>query len=84
MRKTHRITLNAINRRPTSGTMKWSAIEALFVAIGAVVEERAGSRVAITLGDAVHVFHRPHGGNQETDKGAINTVRRVLREAGIK
>jgi HicA toxin of bacterial toxin-antitoxin, len=84
MRKAHRNTLVAINRRPTSGTIKWSAIEALFVAIGADVEERAGSRVAITLGAAVHVFHRPHGGKQETDKGAIKTVRRVLNEAGIK
>lgn len=80
MRAKHRRTLAAIYRRPVSGTFNWSAIESLLVAVGADIEERAGSRVAVILDGSVHVFHRPHP-SLETDKGA---VRDMLREAGIE
>src|SRR5699024_2199823 len=47
MKKRHATTLGAIYGRPVSGTIRWSDIEALFVALGADVEERSGSRIAI-------------------------------------
>ena len=79
----HRKTLEAIYRHPVSGTIKWSDIEALLGAVGAEIDERAGSRVAVILEGQVHVFHRPHRG-PETDKGAVRDVRDMLREAGIQ
>ncbi len=79
----HRKTLEAIYRHPVSGTIKWSDIEALLGAVGAEIDERAGSRVAVILEGQVHVFHRPHP-SPETDKGAVRDVRDMLREAGIQ
>ena len=79
----HRRTLEAIYRHPVSGTIDWSAIETLLVAVGAEIQERAGSRVAVILEGQVHVFHRPHP-SPEADKGAVRDVRAMLREAGIE
>lgn len=55
----------------------------MFVALGADVIERRGSRVLVVLGDNRAVFHRPHP-SPDTDKGAVKAVRRFLMEAGIK
>ncbi|MGE3424840.1 MAG: type II toxin-antitoxin system HicA family toxin [Dehalococcoidia bacterium] len=41
------------------------------------------SRVRIALNGVRAVFHRPHPQN-ETDKGALKSVRRFLSEAGIE
>jgi len=51
-------------------------VETLFVALGAEVEEGAGSRVRIILRNQVAVFHRPHPG-KETDKGALVSVKNI-------
>lgn len=50
--------------------------------LGAVVSERAGSRVAILLNDRVAVFHRPHPGPEMT-RGAVRDLRRFLEGAGV-
>ena len=49
MKWKHRKTLELIFNRPVSGSIKWDDIEALFVALGAEVSEREGSRVAVVL-----------------------------------
>jgi hypothetical protein len=74
MKRTHQRTLERIFARPTSGTIPWSDIESLFMALGAEVSVRAGSRVAVVLFGEVRVFHRPHP-SPDTDKGAINSIR---------
>lgn len=79
LKKKHRDTVRKIANRPTLGTMPWADIEALFVALGAEIEERAGSRVAVILNGCVNVFHRPHP-CKETDKGAVNSVKKMLIE----
>ncbi|MGB4708917.1 MAG: type II toxin-antitoxin system HicA family toxin [Fuerstiella sp.] len=83
MRRKHRTTLNRIYERPTSGTIKWSDIEALFVALGAEVSEREGSRIGVVLFGEIRVFHRPHP-SPETDKACVNSVRKWLREHGVE
>ena len=83
MRKKHRITLNAIFSRPTQANIKWDDVEALLEACGAYIEERKGSRVAIELNDVVAIFQRPHP-EKEIDKGAVASIRRFLKEAGIE
>jgi len=77
MKRKHQKTLEQIFKRPTSGTIAWKDIEALFVALGADVSERAGSRVAVVLFGEVRVFHRPHP-SPNTDKGAVQSIRKWL------
>ena len=78
----HRKTLEAIFADPVRAGVPWSDVEALFVASGAEVSEGRGSRVRVSLNGVDAVFHRPHP-QRETDKGALKSVRRFLREAGI-
>ncbi len=79
----HRKTLTAIFADPVKSDVRWDDIEALFIACGAAVSEGRGSRVHVSLNGVDAVFHRPHP-RPETDKGALKSVRRLLREAGIK
>ena len=69
--------------RPTSGNVRWSDVEALFVELGAEVSEREGSRVAVVLFDEVRVFHRPHP-SPNTDKGAVASIRKWLEQHGVE
>lgn len=75
--KKHVNTLRKIKNRPVLGTIPWTDIEKLFLHLGAEVEEREGSRIAIIINDIPHVFHRPHPQNV-TDKGAVASVKRCL------
>jgi len=79
MKKKHQKTLELIYRRPVSGNIHWSDIESLFIALGADVSARAGSRIAVVLFDEVRVFHRPHP-SPCTDKGAVASIRNWLEE----
>ena len=49
MKRSNQRTLELLYARPTSGNVKWRAIEALFVELGAEVTEREGSRAAVVL-----------------------------------
>ena len=82
MNKRHRRTPNAIFAQPISGNLKWRDAETLLRSLGAVISERAGSRVAVLLNDRVAVFHRPHP-SPNIDKGAVRDLRRFLENAGI-
>ena len=79
----HRATLESIFADPVRSSIAWADIEALFGAAGAEISEGQGSRVRVALGGARAVFHRPHP-RKETDKGAVRSVRRFLREAGVE
>lgn len=65
-----------------SGTIRWDDIESLFIALGAEIEQREGSRVAIIWKEQVQVFHRPHP-QPETDKGAVASIRKWLEANGV-
>jgi hypothetical protein len=78
----HRRTLDAIFADPVRANIAWSDIAALFVATGATISEGRGSRVRVSLNGVDAVFHRPHP-QRETDRGALRSVRRFLREAGV-
>lgn len=64
-----------------SGSISWSDIESLFRALGADIQEREGSRIAVVLFGEVRVFHRPHPA-PDTDKGAIASIRKWLEDNG--
>jgi len=74
-------TLAAIFAEPTRANIPWSDIESLFRALGARLEEGNGSRVRFVLGERRATFHRPHP-EPTTDKGAVQSVRRLLLELG--
>jgi HicA toxin of bacterial toxin-antitoxin, len=78
----HRRTIEAVFADPVRANIPWSDVEALFAAAGAEMSEGRGSRVRVSLNGIDAVFHRPHP-RRETDRGAIRSVRRFLREAGI-
>jgi hypothetical protein len=82
MKRKHHKTLELIFSRPVSGSIKWTDIEAMFVALGAEVSERQGSRVAVFLFNEVRVFHRPHP-TPDTDKGAVSSIRKWLESHGV-
>ena len=83
MKRKHQATLALIFKRPISGNIRWSDIEALLHELGAKVSEREGSRIAVVLFEQVKVFHRPHP-SPNTDKGAIESVRKWLESNGVK
>ena len=78
----HRKTLNAIFDNPVRSDVEWQKIESLLSALGAELGEGRGSRIRVALNDVRAVFHRPHP-QKETDKGALRSIRRFLKEAGI-
>lgn len=83
MNKAQQATLNAIFARPTRADIRWSAIESLIRALGGVISQREGSRVAVRLNGVIAIFHRPHP-RPETKKGAVDAVRQFLTNAGVK
>jgi hypothetical protein len=78
--RTHRRTLRAIFEDPVRSSMPWADIEKLLLALGAELSEGRGSRVRVYLNRVRAVFHRPHP-QKETDRGAVNSMRRFLTEA---
>ncbi|MDB6373697.1 MULTISPECIES: type II toxin-antitoxin system HicA family toxin [Photorhabdus] len=83
MNKRHYKTLSDVFTRPVNSSIKWSDIEALFIALGAEIHEREGSRVAVLLKNQKRIFHRPHP-RPTTDKGAVNSIRIWLDSLGIR
>ncbi|MDE2429208.1 MAG: type II toxin-antitoxin system HicA family toxin [Burkholderiales bacterium] len=82
MQRKHLKTLGAIFARPVQSSIRWKDIESLFVSLGATIQEREGSRIAVILMGQVQVFHRPHP-SPMTDKGAVASVRRWLESNNI-
>ena len=81
--KKHTKILNDIFHDPVRSDVAWKDIEALIIALGGELFEGRGSRVRIYLNGIRAVFHRSHL-QRVTDKGALKSMRRFLREAGIK
>ena len=81
--KKHQKTLNSIFENPIHSDILWKDIENLLIALNAEISEGRGSRVRIHLNNIRAVFHRPHPRN-ETDKGALKSMRRFLIEAGVR
>ena len=83
MNKKHKKILQQIFQQPIQAGIVWKDIETMLKAIGAEISEGNGSRVRVALNGVRAVFHRPHP-HKEADKGAVVSMRRFLKEAGIK
>lgn len=82
MSRKHLRTLQLLFDDPVRSSIAWRDIEAMLLALGAEVTEGSGSRVRIALNGVRAVFHRPHP-QKETDKGAVQSMRRFLLQAGV-
>lgn len=83
MNSKHRKTLEAIFASPTQGSIKFTAVESLIVALGGAVREGTGSRVAFQIGNSVTHAHRPHPG-KEAKKYQIEEIRTWLQTQGVE
>ncbi len=83
MKNKHKKVLQSLFETPISATITWKDIESLLIALGAELSEGRGSRIRVALNGARAVFHRPHP-KKETDKGAVVSMRRFLKAAGIE
>jgi len=83
MNKKQQKVLNAVYERPTSNNIAWRDIESLFSVLGCEITEGLGSRIRVKLNNERVVFHRPHP-LPNTNKGAVESVRRFLINAGVK
>ena len=82
MSRKHFRTLQLLFDDPVRSSIAWRDIEAMLLALGAEVTEGSGSRVRIAMNGVRAVFHRPHP-HKETDKGAVQSMRRFLLQAGV-
>ncbi|OGV41519.1 MAG: hypothetical protein A3F46_00260 [Legionellales bacterium RIFCSPHIGHO2_12_FULL_42_9] len=82
MNAKHKKVLQSIFETPVNASIVWKDIEALFLVLGAKISEGSGSRVRVALNGVRAIFHRPHP-KKEADKGAVVSVRRLLKEAGV-
>jgi len=83
LRRKHRKVLEAVFTDPVLASISWRDIEALFGALGATISQGEGSRVRVQMGEVWANFHRPHP-QKETDRGAVKSVRRFLKNAGVE
>ena len=83
MNSKHKKTMELVYKNPTQANILWSDIEGLLAALGAELSEGSGSRVRVKLNEVRAVFHRPHP-QKTTDKGAVNSLRRFLVNAGVQ
>jgi len=83
MNSKHKKIMELVYKNPTQANILWSDIEGLLVALGAELSEGSGSRVRVKLNGVRAVFHRPHP-QKTTDKGAVNSLRRFLGNAGVQ
>ncbi|WP_150049103.1 MULTISPECIES: type II toxin-antitoxin system HicA family toxin [Methylomonas] len=83
MNSKHSKTLQAIFAKPTSSTLEWAKVEALFIAIGCQVIEGRGSRVRFAYNGVVATFHRPHP-SKEAKPYQVEQARDFLTVIGVK
>ena len=76
-------TLKEIYKVPTQSNIKWKDIESLFKALNCDISEGSGSRIRVQLNNVRAIFHRPHP-KPVTNKGAVESVRRFLFNAGVQ
>ena len=82
MNSKHKKTLEIIFTNPVNGNIEWRKIEALFLALGAIRTERAGSAVSFILNNIRADFHRPHP-DKAFLRYRVKDARKFLEQAGI-
>ena len=79
----HRATLADLFAKPTRPDVTWSRTQALVLALGGVVEQRAGSRVVLKLNGVRAVVHSPHPA-PDLSRPSVRSVAEFLTAAGVR
>ena len=74
--------MELVFKNPIQTNILWVDIENLLTALGSELSEGSGSRLRVKLNGVRAVFHRPHP-EKTTGKGAVDSVRRFLENAGV-
>ncbi|MBK6868584.1 MAG: type II toxin-antitoxin system HicA family toxin [Burkholderiales bacterium] len=82
MNSKHQKTLQAIFTKPTLGTLPFSDIEKLLLAVGCALTEGQGSRVRFDKDDLAFLCHRPHPG-KEARRYQVEQAREFLQKLKI-
>lgn len=82
MNNRQRRTLEQVFTDPVPGTIAWTAIESLLVAVGCTVIEGNGSRVRFAYGSRIVSFHRPHP-EKEAKRYQVREARAFLAAVGV-
>lgn len=82
MNSKHRKTLELVFAKPTSGSIEWARIEALFVAVGCRTIEGSGSSVTFEKNGMRAYFHRPHPG-KDALRYRVAATREFLEHIGV-
>ena len=82
MNSKNKKTMELVFKNPIQANILWTDIEGLLVDLGAELSKGEGSRVRVKLNGVRAVFHRPHP-QKTTDKGAVNSLRKFLGNAGV-
>lgn len=80
MNHRHRKVLHAIFAHPISSNIDLRAVEAVFRELGAEIEERTGSRIAVTLKGHTALFHHAQ---HSLPKEEVVQIRRFLIDCGV-
>ena len=83
MRSRHRQTLARVYAQPTPADIRWTEIEAMLLACGVAVTQRAGSRVALAKNHQRMVVHRPHP-RPQTNRATVRDIAVFLRAADVR
>ena len=83
MNSKHQKILEIIFTDPVNGNIKWSKIEALFIALNCQVIESSGSGVVFEKDGIRAYFHRPHP-KKEALKYRIKDARDFLTKIGVR
>ncbi len=82
LNKKHQKTLKAIFSTQTPATLQWRRVEALFMALGGIKDEKRGSSVTFELNGKTTTLHRPHP-RKEANRYQVRDIRNFLKQAGI-
>ena len=82
MNSKHAKTLQAVFSKPTTATLEWDRLEALFIALGCRVIEGRGSRVRFECNGVIATFHRPHPA-KEAKPYQVELARDFLTTLGV-
>ncbi len=76
----HRKVLHSLFAHPVSGNISFKDVESVLKELGADIENRNGSRIAVTLNGKTHLFHHV---SHDLPKDEVAQIRKFLSESGI-
>ena len=79
----HRRTLTRVFQKPTPSDIRWEDLEAMLLACGVKVVERAGSRVGLIKDGQRMVVHRPHP-KPSVGRATVRDIAAFLKAVGVE